>query len=361
MDLKDITFSTADRLLKSGIQPTPLLVSETIQCETADVEPFMSEWWSQVPQRLLASGSLSIPQIPEVLHEAFTNIWEQAVHEAQSKVVIEHEPRVDYEYASIEADQSLKEVRARQLELEEKLRNQVVDNEEVRLQVKGYEAEIDVLKTNLAAETSQRKQEEQSRLNVEQELNHLRKTFDDSKKTFDQRIKEEQRHTLEAVSKAEADIRYYRGSLEKLRDEVGKKESALTKNIHDLQSESARKEVKNDTYRTQIKSLEDELKKVKAGNSSQNRDLSKINTSLLSEVNKNKRLEDKVKDLEEELLKARKKQATIISEQSRREAGIRQQYKDKEEELVRALSKIAVIEKKVITQDEEIRRLNNRL
>lgn len=362
-DLREVIFSAADRLLMAGVQPTLAVVSESLSKPESEVEVLFLEWWELVPERLIASSStVVVPDVPEVLSQSFARIWEQAVQEASSNFVqLQHQQEVGIDIVRREADENLQESRTRLLDLGERLREQSSINEELKSQLKGVEAEVDVLKANLTAETSQRKQEEKSRLNVEQELNHLRKTYDDSKRTFDQRIKDEQRHTLEAVSKSDADVRYYRGALEKLRDEAGKKESALTKTIHDLQAELARKDVKNDTQKTQIKSLEDELKKIKNDSSGQNRDLAKINTQLLSESNKNKRLEDRIKELDEEIRKARQKQVTLTNEQARRESGIRSQYKDKEEELARALAKVSSLEKKIITQDEEIRRLNSRL
>ncbi|MCP4595788.1 DNA-binding protein [Neptuniibacter sp.] len=360
--LRDNIYNTADRLLLAGIQPTTELISQSIDAPSSEVENHFKEWWSLVPERLSIAGEvLSVPDVPDSLIQAFSRVWQQAVQEANSKLVAEkHREEVGIDAVKREADETIMESRGKLQDLEDRLRAEQNKREEVHSQIKGLEAEIEVLKANLAAETSQRKQEEQSRLNVEQELNHLRKTYDDSKRTFDQRIKDEQRHTLDAISKADADVRYYRGALEKLRDEVGKKESALTKSIHDLQAELARKDVKSDTQKTQIKSLEDELKRIKTDSSGQSRDLSKINSKLLSESNKNKRLEDKIKEIEEELRKARQKQVATSNEQSRRESNIRSQYKDKEEELVRSLAKISSLEKKIIAQDEEIRRLNSR-
>lgn len=363
LELKENTYATADRLLMAGVQPTLAVLSESLGLEEADIAEHFHNWWAVAPERLsVASPSVVIPDVPEVLAQSFSRVWQQAVQEANSKFTEEkHRQEVGIDVVRREADETLQESKGRLLELEDKLRGQIARNEEIHSQIRGLEAEIEVLKANLASETSQRKKEEQNRLNVEQELNHLRKTYDDSKRTFDQRIKDEQRHTLDAVSKADADIRYYRSALEKLRDEVGKKESALTKSIHDLQAELARKDVKHDTQKTQIKSLEDELKKIKQDSSGQNRDIAKFNTQLLAETNKNKRLEDTIKGLEEELRKARQKQVVTSNEQARRESSIRNQYKDKEEELVRALAKVSSLEKKIIAQDEEVRRLNNRL
>ncbi|PIE23803.1 MAG: hypothetical protein CSA60_04025 [Neptuniibacter caesariensis] len=362
-DLQEIIFSTADRLLMAGVQPTLSGIAESLGKSESEVEGEFKAWWGRVPERLLvSSNSVVIPDVPEVLGQSFARIWEQAVQEASSNFVqLQHKQEVGIDIARREADESLQESRARMLDLEDKLRDQARLNEELKSQLKEAEAEVGVLKTSLAAETSQRKQEEQSRLNVEQDLNHLRKTYDDAKRTFDKRIKDKERHALETVSKSDADVRYYRGALGKLRDEVGKKESALTKTIHELQAELARKDAKSDMQKSQIKSLEDELEKIKSDTSGQSRDMAKINAKLLSESNKNKRLEDKIKELDEEVRKARQKQVSLSNEQARRENSIRNQFKGREEELVRSLAKIASLEKKIITQDEEIRRLNSRL
>lgn len=356
-------FTTADRLLMSGIQPTAELIAQSLSVSTDEVQEILSGWWAQAPQRLsLAVPKIVVPEVPDALAKSFAVIWQQAIQEANALYQQEQRHQsVGVDELKREADEHLQESKSRLVELEDRLRNSQAEKEELVSQIKGLEAEVNVLKTNLASETSQRKQEEKARMNVEQELNHLRKTHDDSKRTFDQRIKDEQRHTLDAISKADADVRYYRGALEKLRDDVGKKESALTKNIHDLQAEQARKDAKAEAQKTQIKSLEEELKNIKLNASGQSRDLSKINNQLLSESNKNKRLEDKLKEIEEELKKARQKQVTLATEHSRREAALRNQYKEKEEELVRTLAKITSLEKRIVTQDEEVRRLNSRL
>ena len=356
-------FDTADRLLMAGVQPSAELIAQSLGGVESEVDDLLREWWGLVPERLsLSVREFSIPDIPDALAKSFSVIWQQAVQEANSAHQIEQKYQaVGADEVKKEADESLQATKERVVELEDRLRQQQQIHEEALSQVKGLEAEIKVLKTSLAGETSQRKNEEQARLNLDQELTLLRKTHEDSKRVFDQRIKDEQRRGLDEVSKADADVRYYRGALEKLRDEVGKKESALTKSIHDLQAEIARKDAKLEAQKTQTKSLESELKELKLNSSGQNRDLSKINNQLLSETNKNKRLEDKVKSLEEDILLSRQKQVSASSEQARREASVRSKYQEKEEELVRTLAKLSALEKKVVTQDEEIRRLNSRI
>lgn len=360
--LKERVFTEAERIMMAGVQPTLSVVAEALGCETGEISAFHHEWWQKVPDRIRGGEYGLSSEMPVSLTQSFLRIWQEALQEASSHVVeVQHDSEAGLEIAKREADQSIQQARRQQLDLEDKYRKLQTDHEEAKSLTKALEAEIEVLKSNLANENAQKKSEEKLRHKAEQDLNHLRKTHDDAKRTFDQRIKDEQRHALDAVSKADADIRYYRGALEKLRDEVGKKESALTKNIHDLQAEVARKEVKSDTFRNQIKKLEDELKQLKQNTSGQNRDLSKVNSQLLSESNKNKRLADRVQELEEEIRQARQKAISHANEQTRRENGVRAQYKQKEEELVRALGRVTDLEKKITTQDEEIRRLNRNL
>jgi len=356
-------FDTADRLLTSGIQPTAEIIAQSLNGSESEVAEFLQNWWAQAPERLsLSIQPQSIPDVPQSLMQSFSVLWQQAVQEASSIHLQEIQVQtVGVDEVKRETDISLKESKGRLIDLENRLRKQRQEHEEALAQVRGLQAEMKVLKANLASETSHLKKEEQARLKAEQELILLRKSYDDNKRVFDQRIKDEQRRCLDEVSKADADVRYYRNALEKIRDESGKKESALTKSIHSLQAEIARKDAKVDAQKTQTKSLEMELKELKLNANGQNKDLTAINNKLLAETNKNKRLEDKIKELDEDLLRERRKQNTASSEQARREASIRLKYQEKEDELVKALAKISSLEKKVLTQEDEIRRLTSRV
>ena len=360
--LKEKVYSEAERILMAGIQPTLSVVSEALSCDEAEIHGVYLSWWQELPQRMSGEQKGSITDIPESLIQLLGRVWQQALQEADSQAAeVQHTHQSGVESVKREADESIQQTRRQLIDMEDKYRHQCSQNEDLNANLKGLEAEIEVLKVNLASETSQKKKEEQLRLSVEQDLTLLRKTYDDSKRTFDQRIKDEQRHSLDAVSKADADVRYYRGALEKLRDEVGKKESALTKNIHDLQAEVARKDVKNDTVSNQLKKVEQELKQIKQSSSGQHRDLAKINSQLLSESNKNKRLEDQVKKMHDAELQVRQKQTVLSNEQSRRENHLREQIKQKDDELHSVVGKISDLEKKVALQDEEIRRLNRNI
>ncbi|MBY4675258.1 DNA-binding protein [Marinobacterium arenosum] len=358
--LSEQIFQVAETLLLDGKEPQPALIAEQVGCELAAVEAVWSELWRNLPSRLLARESqVMLTEVPAVLNQAFVRIWQHALQEANARMALEkHQVDLGAEEARRSTDDAVRRAQSQVVESNERLRQEQERLAEANSQIKGLEAEIQVLKTNLGSETSLRKKEEQRRSNLEQELAHLRKAHEDSKRTFDQRIKDEQRHSVEAVSKAEADVRYFRNALEKLRDEVGKKESAMTRTIHDLQAELAKRDVKIDGAKLQIKSLEEDLKQQQTDSSGRSRDIAKLSSQLLSETNKSKRLEDKVRELEEEIKRQRSKQTNTVTEASRRENGLRIQLKDKDEELMRANAKLNSLERRLIAQEEELRRLS---
>ena len=196
---------------------------------------------------------------------------------------------------------------------------------------------------------------------MENDLVHLKKAHEDSKRTFEQRLKEDQRHALDQISKSEADARYYRNASEKLRDDAGNKETNLTKKNHDLQSEIARHEVRIDTQYTLIRSQDEELKTLKQEASQQSRELSSITASLLAESNKAKRLEHKRKELDGEVKRLNQKALNSATEWGRRENMLRNELRTAQEELQRAQLKVVNLEKRSIAQDEEFRRLKSKI
>jgi chromosome segregation ATPase len=361
--IKEQVYRCADRILTSGEQPTPQEVSIDCQIDIDEAKTYLISWKQELATRIsFERNDVYVPDVPDSLSSSFGRIWKQAVDEASSRLQNDQKMTGSYlEEADRVSDGAIKEMQYRQQDLENRLREQNQKNGELLGHNKAIEAELSVLKTGLASEATSRKQEEQMRSNVEHELAHLRKTYEDSKRTFDQRIKDEQRHMLDAVSKSDVDVKYYKNALEKLRDEVGKKESVLTKTIHDIKAEVAKKDVKIDTQRTQLRSQEGELKLLKQDVASQSRELARCTSSLLAETNKSKRFEDKVRELDNEIKRLNQKQYNSATDWSRRENNLRKEVKDKDDELVRATSRVSSLEKRIIAQDEELRRLSSRL
>ncbi|MDF2180798.1 DNA-binding protein [Neptuniibacter sp. CAU 1671] len=359
----EVIYSTADRLLLAGLQPTQSLIAESMGLPEAAVAEGFRSWWKMAPERLaLTPVDMAFPEVPDTLHQSFSRLWQLAVQEATNSIhnQFHHDGSLEIDSLARESDRQLAEARDKVLNLEEQLRTETALNEEFRTLIKALEAEKKVLKDSLDNETILRNKDSQKYSAMEQELSHLRKVHEEHKRKFDMRIKDEQRHTMDSIGKAEADARHYRMALDKLREEAGKKEAALTRNIQELQAEIARKDVKQDMQKTQIKNLDEHLKHVKHDHGTHVREISKLNSQLLAEINKNKRLEDRIKGLEEEMKMQRQKQMAASNEHVRRENSVRIQYKDKDEELGRTLGKLAALEKKLIVQDEEIRRLKSR-
>ncbi|RAU17006.1 hypothetical protein DN062_14950 [Nitrincola tibetensis] len=364
--LKSRVYEVADDLLLSASYPRSEAIAETLEIEPEEVSRYLSQWWYELPQRIVMTDrtdrAISVPGMPDTLAQAFTRIWLHALQEANSKVNftrqmvdvgLEEDRRVN--------DDALQKSQHLYLDLESRYREQSLKLEESREQFKALEAEIAVLKNNLAIETNSRKKEEQSRVTIEHELAQLRKAYDDAKRVFDQRIKDEQRHMMEAIAKEEVDTRYYRNTLEKVREEASKKESELVREIHDLQARIARKDVKTDTLKSQVKSQEAELLKYKQDSGVLQRDLSRVNAQLLTEVNKTKRLEAKVKELQEDIRRLNQKHITASNENTKRENMLRSQLVEKENIIIRAEAKVNSLEKRIISNDEEIRRLSSRV
>lgn len=361
-ELKTALFAAADRCLMAGEAPTPERLKQALngQCKALPViSAGLGEWWQSLPTRVrFNDSSTHIPDMPDAMKQAFSRIWHQAVQEAHAELSLQiQRPDPETDLAQRACDDALRRTQGEVGELEARYREQGLKLDQAREQLQALEAEIEVLRQNLTNETTLRKKEEQLRSNAEQELTHLRKVHEDAKRVFDQRIRDEQRHTLESVAKAEVDTRYYRNALEKLRDEAGHREGELTREIHELQGQLARREVKVETQATQIKNQADELRRLTALESQQHREIAQLNTRLLTESNRNKRLDERVRELEEELQRLNQKQVAINSGSGRRENQLRGTIKEKEEQLRQAQRRISSLEKRLEGLEEENRRL----
>ncbi|GGC03029.1 hypothetical protein GCM10011352_31570 [Marinobacterium zhoushanense] len=357
-------FSAADHMLMSGKSPDVGAISAQVELTPREVETSLERWWHGLPGRLQLGdrSTRALPDMPETLAQSFMRVWQQAVQEAQANVRRDRQQHeVGEEESRRISEEALRQSQGVYQELEARYRELGVRLEQSEQHAKSLEAEIAVLKNNLSIETNERKREEQLRANLDHELTQLRKQYEDYRRNTEQRLKDEQRKGVETTAKAEVEVRHYRSALDKVRDEAGRKEAALTRDLHEHQSELARKDVKLDTQASQIKALEAELGAIKQNIGVQHRDLSKTNSALLSESNKSKRLEDKAKELAEELQRSQQRAMTAASDAARRENALRAQLKERDEAMMKAQARITALEKRLVTQDEEIRRLSARL
>ncbi len=360
---KELVFTSAESLLMRGEQPTIQSVMAATGLQYDIVEIQLRQWWKAIPEKISFNDNVvALPGLPETLGTAFGRIWHQAVEEAETRLRADSRT---LNHATEEvrklSEESLKESHNRISYLEGTARELKAKFEDTRIHNRSLEAELSVLKTAIAVEATRRKKEEHLRAKLENDLVHLRKAHEDAKRTFEQRIKEDQRHALDQISKSEADARYYRTASEKLRDDAGSKETLLTKKTHDLQSEIARHEVRIDTQHTLIRSQDEELKNLKQSSQIQSRDMASKSSALLAGDNKAKRLEHKRKEQDGEIKRLNQKALNSATEWGRRENLMRNESRSVQEELQRAQLKVVNLEKRSISQDEEIRRIKSKL
>ncbi|MEH6443590.1 MAG: DNA-binding protein [Oceanospirillaceae bacterium] len=360
---KELVFTSAESLLMRGEQPTTDNIMAATGLDQNIVEKELLQWWQSVPDKLsFKDNTISVPGLPESLGAAFGRIWQQAIEEAETRLRADSRTlsHANEEVKKL-SDDTLKESHNRRSQLEVEVRKLKIKVEDFEVHNRSIEAELSVVKTAMNSEATGRKKEEHLKAKLENDLVHLRKAHEDAKRTFEQRIKEDQRHALDQISKSEADARYYRTASEKLRDDAGNKETSLTKKNHDLQSEIARHEVRIDTQYTQIRSQEEEIKVIKQTSLTQSRDLAGSTSALLAENNKSKRLEQKRKEQDGEIKRLNQKALNTATEWGRRENLLRNELRTAQEELQRAQLKVANLEKRSISQDEEIRRIRSKL
>lgn len=360
----ELIHSAADCLLSEGQEPSLAAVCERLQIAGDDpqVAEQLRDWWLGLRGRLLLTPISDLQQAPEAMARALKILWQDAVREASVQLNRERE-RLDNSLQDLrkESEGVLDSSRADYASLEANYQRQADKVGDLVNQNKALEAEAAVLKSNLSGEISLRKQTEEKLHDARNDLKRASQSLEDAKRTFDHRLKDEQAHGQELVLKAEAEARHYRNQLEQIRDEAGKKESALVKNIHDLQAELAKREVKIETLQGQVKSLETELKTMRSDTGSQGRQIAQLSAQLLSATNQNKRLEERVKQLESDVKHERQRASLSSSETLRKEAELRQSVKAKEDELIRTKASLSGLQKKLIGQEEQIRRLMTQL
>mgnify|MGYP000108821443 FL=1 len=364
-DIEQRIFEIADQLVDQGELPSLERLVEETALQVHEVELPFARWTTQFIERQNKALPVSAKKQhnpPEMLQMQLRQIWTAALDEAVGIVRDEiSASRVSDEEERRATQDQVRDSEARYRELERKYRDQTAAMEKEAQHVRTLEAEITVLKANLASETNQRKKFEQQRANVESELSQIRKQYEDGKKLFDQRIKEEQRQALEAVSRAEVEARHYRNALEKARDDAGRGEAELTRQVHELQAQTARKDARIDMQDATVSDLEKEVEQFKETLTSYSREIATLNSKLLREGNTARRQEAQIAELEEDNRRLNQRAAVSSNEQSKRENTLRQQIKERDEQLTRANARVNSLEKRITTQEDQIRRLNAKL
>ncbi|MBV0932140.1 DNA-binding protein [Marinobacterium weihaiense] len=361
--LKADIFAAADQCLLSGRAPSASRLSRSLECiADIDLEAVLEEWWYALSGRIRFGDARSVgSEMPESMRQAFGRIWQQAVQEATEEVRAEHlrTSPVD-EQAVRERDEAVKRSQAALEELEQRYREQELKLDQSQERVQSLEADLTAVRQELAGQTTLHVQEKQRRQNAEQELEQLRKAHEDTKRVFDQRVRDEKRHSLEALAKVDVDMRHYRNALEKLRDESGRKEAELTREMHELQSRLAQRDARVEAMNNQLRSQDDAINVHKSSDAQQQREVARLGAQLLSETNRSKRCEEQLRTVETQLTSLKQKHAGEAAEYVRRENQLRAQLKERDEALQKAQVRAKGLEERCDAIEEEMRRLKQR-
>lgn len=366
MDLQRRTeiFTVADHCLISGVAPSPeRLQAQVPGIATAQLEQVLGEWWQQLPLRVRLQelpGS-AVLDVPDSMQQLFARVWRQALQEASAELERqEQQLEAESNEKQRACDDALKHSREQLVELERQNREQALKLEQLQGRLGALEVELQQSRHEHAAETAELKKEQQLRVNAQQELEQLRKTYEDAQRVFDQRVRDEQRHNLEALAKAEVDTRHYRNALEKLQDESGRKEADLTREAHELRSRLSRSDARNESLSSQVRTQDEALRELQSHDAQQQRDHAQVSAQLLSATNRNKRSEEQLRQLEERLQELSQKQVETNSDGARREAQLRAQLQQREDEMLKVQARAQASEMRVEALEEEIRRLKQR-
>lgn len=355
-------FAAADAMLAAGRNPEPeFLLDQCRLNDIAEAEELLSEWRKGLGNRLGTPRSPIAGEVPESVQAMMARLWQAAVDEATDRANLIQQIRVQPEEAQAKAcDDALRESRGEISELEKRYGELERRFEALQDRATAREKEIESLKQDLSQERNEHQRTAQMHANVCQELAQLQKTHQDAQKVFEQRLKDEKRYSLEAIAKAEVDTRHYRNALDKLRDESGRAEADLSRQLSGVESQLGKRDAKIDTLTTQLKLTSDELGRLKSEDVQQNKEQAQLSSQLLAERNKVKRLEKQVLEGEQARDKVAARLEALTAESSKREQQLRSQLQNSEDQLQKSQSSLATMEKRIAALEEENRRLKNR-
>lgn len=355
-------FHAADQMLATGRFPEQeSLVQQCPVDDAALAEAWLAEWRQSLSTRLGNFTSTPHNALPETVHSAMERLWQLALDEAGERInLVRQAQSLPAEEQVRACDDALRQSRGERQELTKRFAELERRYEGLSDKFDALDSENKSLQHALSQERNERKKVEQMHASACQELTQLQKTYEDAKSTFDQRIDQEKRYSLEAIAKAEVDTRHYRNALEKLKDESGRNEAALTRELSGVQAQLSRRDARIEKLETQVKSLESELKRSRSEDVQQNREQTQLSAQLLSERNRIKRYESQLKELEatRDALDRKLSEATL--EASRREQKLRSQLQALEEQFDKQRIRSQATDKRLAAMEEENRRLKQR-
>ncbi|MFP8966058.1 DNA-binding protein [Pokkaliibacter sp. CJK22405] len=360
--VREQVFAVADDLLMSGSDPMPRLISARLpDIDEANVQSVLHDWWASLPQRIQYRMPIS-SDVPKEVVQVVQGLWDQAIRHASHQ--LEHEKKKmeqRLETAESDAEHNAERLRSDIAGRDVTIEQQKAKLDEFDQRCKNLQAELSMQKATLHAEIQKRNQAEEREKEIRAELDRTTRKRDESRATFEARLKEEQSRLVEIQAKFRNEISQMRSTHDQLRDESNKRDTAYMRQISDLQAEVSRGEVKIETLSNQVKSLEQELKGYRYESSNSSRELNKLNAQLLTEINRSKRFEHRINELESASKEVGKRVTTSTAETMRRESDLRQQVLEREDELQKLRAQLKQQQSVLISREEEMKRLQARL
>ena len=355
----------ANELMFAGKQVSVQAIADLMDIDASEeLGRQLEHWWIKQESRVAFRRSISPnhrPDVPETVYQSVQLIWDNAVKDARLELELaaKHDNPVANTGIALEDELYLCKAQLEAVEdSNQRLRTQLSEGKQ---SIKNLEAERAMLRSNLQSAETNASAMSHEVIESQGEMKRAQTSSEEAKKQLDTRMKEETARHQENISKVESKVSYYRHQLEKLRDDWGKKETALNAQVQDLQGAVARNSVTHDTQFSQIRSQDEELRKYRGEITNQSRNMSKSTSQALASTNRLKRLEDELQQREFDVKELKKRTIVDKSDTARRETDLRTLLKSRDGENFQINNKLTELQRTLIAREEEIRRLTAKL
>ncbi|MFT7178557.1 MAG: DNA repair exonuclease SbcCD ATPase subunit [Oceanospirillaceae bacterium] len=355
----------ANELLFSGNKISVQAIADKMHIEASEeLGTQLEHWWMEQESKVVFRRSISPnyrPDVPETVYQSVQLIWDNAVKDVRLELELASKNDKPAAATAMALEDELYLSKAQLEALEDSHQRLRVKLSEGQNSVKNLEAERAMLRSNLQSAETNASTMSHKVSEAKAEMQRAQSSSEEAKKQLDTRMKEEVGRHQESISKVENKLSYYRHQLDKLRDDWGKKETALNSQVQDLQGAVARSTVTHDTQFSQIRSQDEELRKYRGEITNQSRSMTQSTSMALASKNRLKRLEDELQQSEFDIKELKKRTIVDKSDTDRRETDLRTLLKSKDGENFEIINKLNELQRTLIAREEEIRRLTAKL
>lgn len=349
-------FALADKLFLSGLWPQAAQVSDKLQLSEDEATKGLAAWQVELPRRAVIANVQEEPSAD--FKNALSSLWKDAVSTAAFQY------RQDLESLSNQHESSQQEILSVNQELQQQLLESQKKIDHLQNQA-GHEVEersvllagFENTKKQLDDKTKEAAKHQERVEQLTNDNARVQRQLDETRETFESRLKEEQHHQQDQHAKLENEIRNIRLQSQTRSDEFSKTESALNKQINDLQAELSKRELKLESIVSQSRSVESELKKLQSKQGGQQQELTQMKNQLLAESNKSKRLDEKIQKLTKELGSQQQATKQASTEAASRESKLRQENQRLMSEMNNLNHQLSVFEKKLASKEDQLKKL----